>query len=416
MLDEYCPDCGAHRVGLFRYCTKCGLDYDDLDARGELPGGPYSPVKSALRVTGGGPAASTGTVARTSTGPVTGVSVRPRRRRLGQYVPVGMAAVLAIAVVGALAIGAGSGSLATAVQQSSPPAEAAAVAVAVAPPDPNPAPTPTPTPIFAPTGETTQATVTSVIDGDTITVSVDGVEYRVRYIGVDAPALVNLDRPVEYMAEQAADANRRLVSSANVILERDTSETDQYGQLLRNVWVDQDGTLVLVGLELVKGGFARVDAAGPDQKYASMLTTAQADADQAATGMWGEPQLPLTGPTPAAPIETALPRLVGVDPISVFSSAPKSVQGGPGVYTWRSVRFSDTSVLVHWDLRASATVVCQFDWRLAPSMAGAVGGTVEARGNAHMVGRQTASIDFDDALMTITTTCPTWSFSLQGTR
>ena len=42
MLQEFCPDCGTRRVALFRWCRKCGLDYDELDARGDLPRGPYA--------------------------------------------------------------------------------------------------------------------------------------------------------------------------------------------------------------------------------------------------------------------------------------------------------------------------------------------------------------------------------------
>ena len=411
MLDEFCPECGAHRIALFRYCLKCGLDYDELDARGELPGGPYTPPINGKPVPRAGRPVLVRTVPSSHLMVAGGRSRRARRLR--QYIPVGIAAVLAVAVVGVLAIGVGSGRLATTVQPSSPPAEAAAAAVTPPSASPTPIPTPTPTPVFAPTGETTQATVTSVIDGDTITVSVDGTEYRVRYIGVDAPALVNLDRPVEYMAQEAADANRRLVSSANVILERDTSETDQYGQLLRDVWVDQDGTLVLVGLELVKAGYAKVDLAGPDQKYADRLTSAEGGARTAAIGMWSEPQLPLTGPTPT-PLETALPRLVGVEPITVFSSSARSLHGGPGVYTWRTVRLADPSVLVRWDLRASVTRTCRFDWRLESSTGAPVSGSFEVKENGRATGKQAQPVAFSEAVLTITTTCPTWTFSLQG--
>jgi micrococcal nuclease len=417
LLDEYCPDCGTHRVALFRFCLKCGLDFDELDARGDLPGGPYAvrPDRQVTSKPAASPSRSSGRLVSIATpAAVTSISPAPSRRtRRGRSViPVGLAAVLAIAVVGALAVGAGARLPQIALEASSPEAQAAA---AVTPPSPTPVPTPTPTPVFAPTGETMQGTVTSVIDGDTITASVDGTEYRIRYIGVDAPALVNLDRPIEYMGQEAADANRRLVSSANVILERDTSETDAYGQLLRNVWVDQGGTLVLVGLELVKEGFAKVDPAGPDQKYGPLLTKAEADAHRADIGMWSDPPLPLTGPTPA-PAETALPRLVGVEPVTVYSSASTALRGGPGVYSWRTVRFRDPGVLVRWDLRAAATEVCQFDWRLDPSDGDRVSGSVEVKGNARATGKGTQPIEFDEALLVITTTCPAWTFSLQGAR
>ena len=181
----------------------------------------------------------------------------------------GIAAVLAVAVVGALAIGAGNGVIGTAVRTSaapSPSAAAAAVPAALLP-----TPTPTAEPVFAPTGETTQATVKRVIDGDTIIVLVGDTEYRVRYLGIDAPESVSLDRPVEFMGRDAADANRRLVSSATVVLERDQSETDAHGQLLRHVWVERDGALELVGLELVRAGLARIEpsAAGHEVRRAA---------------------------------------------------------------------------------------------------------------------------------------------------
>jgi len=406
LLDEYCPDCGTHRKALFRYCLNCGLDYDELDARGDLPGGPYSQGR------GFGAARPTAFATGRSVAGRGGRSVSVSRRQLTQWMPVGIAAVLAVVVVGALAIGTGARPPAVAAEPSSPPAQAAAAAPLITPTQ---APTPTPTPVFAPTGETTQATVTSVIDGDTITAMVDGTEYRVRYIGVDAPALRNLDKPVEYMAQQAADANRRLVSSASVILERDTSQTDAYGRLLRNVWVDQDGTLVMVGLELVKEGLARADLSGPDQKYAPLLEEAQNAATTADIGVWSDPPLPLTGAAPA-PIETSLPRLVGMDPVTVYSSAATALQGGPGVYSWREVRFIDPSVLVHWDLLASATEICQFDWRLDPADGNRVSGSVEVRNNARANGKQAEAVAFEDALLMITTTCPAWTFSLQGAR
>ena len=128
---------------------------------------------------------------------------------------------------------------------------------------PRPTPTATPTPAvtlpatgFTPSGPTTEATVERVVDGDTIVVDADGVELYIRYLGMDAPEAVKLDTPVQFMAPEATQANAQLVSGQIVILERDVSESDDSARLLRHVWVDRDGTLFLVGLELVKAGFA----------------------------------------------------------------------------------------------------------------------------------------------------------------
>jgi micrococcal nuclease len=403
LQDEYCPECGTHRVALFRYCKSCGLDYDELDDRGELPGGPYSPTI----------AKTAGRVPTQVLTPAVGHGVRARGRRVARYLPVGLVAVLAIAVVGALAVGAATVATTTAARETVPPSASSGAAAGVnvvAPPA-----APTPEAVLAPTGATTKATVTQVVDGDTIIVSVAGVEYRVRYIGIDAPALVNVDRPVEFMGPEAADANRRLVSSATVVLERDTSDTDQYGQLLRNVWVDQDGHLVLVALELVRAGLARTGAVTDDVKYESILAKAQAEAQAAAVGIWGQPPLPMTGATTPAPAPTALPRYVGVVPVVVYGSSPSTLTGGAGVYTWRTVTFTDHAATVHWDLRASGLRGCALDWHLVPADGSGAGSSLDAARNDHVIGERVYPTAFRESVLVVTTTCPQWRLTLQGT-
>lgn len=99
-------------------------------------------------------------------------------------------------------------------------------------------------------------TVTSVIDGDTIHVNIDGQEYSVRYIGIDAP-----ERDTGgLLYEQASQRNSELVAGRNVILVRDESETDTFGRLLRYVLAGD----TFVNLELVRGGYAEAKAYPPD--------------------------------------------------------------------------------------------------------------------------------------------------------
>ncbi|NIM05287.1 MAG: hypothetical protein GTN65_06650, partial [Armatimonadetes bacterium] len=62
---------------------------------------------------------------------------------------------------------------------------------------------------------------------------------------------------------EAWQANRELVEGKEVRLERDVSETDRYGRLLRYVYVDD----VLVNAELVKKGLAEVRSYPPDTRY-----------------------------------------------------------------------------------------------------------------------------------------------------
>ena len=95
-----------------------------------------------------------------------------------------------------------------------------------------------------------------VIDGDTIEVSIEGKAYRVRYIGIDTP------ETGEWMAAEATAMNKKLVGGKVVKLEKDVSETDKYGRLLRYVWVGN----LMVNAEQVRLGCAQVSTYPPDVK------------------------------------------------------------------------------------------------------------------------------------------------------
>jgi len=124
----------------------------------------------------------------------------------------------------------------------------------------------------------TTAKVTQVIDGDTIVV--DG-SYRVRYIGIDAPEVYP---KLEAFGMEAWQANRQLVEGKEVRLERDISEKDRYGRLLRYVWVDD----ILVEAELVRQGLARAKAYPPDTKYQDYLEELEQQAREMGRGIWAK--------------------------------------------------------------------------------------------------------------------------------
>ena len=58
-----------------------------------------------------------------------------------------------------------------------------------------------------------------------------------RYIGVDTPETVDPNRPVGCYGHEASDHNKELVQGKTVWLEKDVSETDEFGRLLRYVWL-----------------------------------------------------------------------------------------------------------------------------------------------------------------------------------
>lgn len=130
------------------------------------------------------------------------------------------------------------------------------------------------------------ARVVEVVDGDTIKVEMDGQIYTVRYIGIDTPELHHPRKPVEYFAQEAYEANKRLVEGKTVILEKDVSETDRYGRLLRYVYVDD----IFVNAYLVEQGYARAVTFPPDVKYAELFRRLEREAREAGRGLWEIPE------------------------------------------------------------------------------------------------------------------------------
>ncbi len=134
----------------------------------------------------------------------------------------------------------------------------------------------------------TKASVTRVIDGDTIEVEIEGESYKVRYIGIDTPELHHPTKPVGYFAQEAYEKNRELVEGQTVFLEKDVSETDQYGRLLRYVYVGD----IFVNAYLVQQGYALVSTYPPDVKYQERFLELQREAREAGRGLWGPVQTP----------------------------------------------------------------------------------------------------------------------------
>ena len=130
---------------------------------------------------------------------------------------------------------------------------------------------------------TAQARVSRVIDGDTIVVLIRGTEYRVRYIGIDTPETVHPTRPVEPYGPEASEFNKKLVDGETVFLERDISQTDEYGRLLRYVWLEDE----LVNAVLVREGYAQVATFPPDVKYQDIFLKLQREAREKKRGLWG---------------------------------------------------------------------------------------------------------------------------------
>ena len=166
-------------------------------------------------------------------------------------------------------------------------------------PRPTPTPKPKPTacrgtipssitalegPLRHPIGPITTAALWYVVDGDTIRLS--NGEY-VRLIGMDTPETVKPGTPVQpYGPQASADLKRMLAGRSSVVLEKDVSNTDWYGRLLRFVWIRSGPTWLQLDYELVVRGDARIDTIAPDVRYEADYASAERVAQDHHVGRW----------------------------------------------------------------------------------------------------------------------------------
>ena len=104
--------------------------------------------------------------------------------------------------------------------------------------------------------------VIRAVDGDTLVVERNGVEERVRLLGIDAPEVERNGNPGEACADEATALMRKLTSQAKVEVVRDPSQPDQdrYGRTL--AYVEAAGHDV--SAELLRSGMAEVYEAAPN--------------------------------------------------------------------------------------------------------------------------------------------------------
>lgn len=121
--------------------------------------------------------------------------------------------------------------------------------------------------------------VSRIIDGDTIELE-NG--QKVRYLNIDTPETVDPRKPVQCFGKEASEKNRELVEGKIVRLEKDVTDKDKYGRLLRYVWVGE----TMINLELVKLGYARIYTYPPDVKYQKEILSAEKTAREQKLGLW----------------------------------------------------------------------------------------------------------------------------------
>lgn len=143
-----------------------------------------------------------------------------------------------------------------------------------------------------------EALVTRVVDGDTVAVALhDGNIYRVRLIGINAPADgQGSDNVTENGQRATAHLAESVYPGRVVYLQKDTSDKDIEGQLLRYVWLAKplnfsDSTEIKAKMangKMLADGFAVAYKFKPNDAYFTLFKAMQLDAFHAGRGLWAE--------------------------------------------------------------------------------------------------------------------------------
>ncbi|MCM3725870.1 thermonuclease family protein [Neobacillus cucumis] len=130
--------------------------------------------------------------------------------------------------------------------------------------------------------------VERVVDGDTFVTS-DG--RKVRLVGVNTPE--STTRHEQY-GKEASNYTHSKLTGKQVWMQKDISETDRYGRLLRIVWLsvpsnDMDENEIrtkMFNADLVLNGYAEPSTYPPDVKYSDYFVKFAREAREANKGLW----------------------------------------------------------------------------------------------------------------------------------
>lgn len=129
------------------------------------------------------------------------------------------------------------------------------------------------------------ATVTRVIDGDTIEVNYNGRSEDVRLLLIDTPETVHPSKPVEPFGPEASQFVKKTLTGQKVRIKVGSEERDKYDRLLAYVFID--GTTIQE--MLLKKGLARTAYLYNDLTMLDKFHAAQKPARESGIGVWSIP-------------------------------------------------------------------------------------------------------------------------------
>ncbi|MFV1952020.1 MAG: thermonuclease family protein [Nitrospinota bacterium] len=129
-----------------------------------------------------------------------------------------------------------------------------------------------------------QAICTYVLDGDTIIISYDGKEEKVRLLGVNTPEITGFNKSVEYLGEEAKRFTIKMIHGKKVNIVFDNKKTDMYGRLLAYIYLE-DRTFL--NAEIIKQGYGYAQK-GFLHKYLNEFIKFEQEAKRLKRGLWAK--------------------------------------------------------------------------------------------------------------------------------
>ncbi len=142
----------------------------------------------------------------------------------------------------------------------------------------------------AKTPETTSSnfySVVKVVDGDTLSVNINGETTTLRLIGINTPETVDPRKKVECFGKEASNKAREILSGKKVRIVTDASQgvLDKYGRSLAYVFTE-DGTNF--NEYMIKEGYAYEYTYSIPYQYQKEFKLAQTQAQEFKKGLWAD--------------------------------------------------------------------------------------------------------------------------------
>lgn len=153
-----------------------------------------------------------------------------------------------------------------------------------------------------------EAKLLKVIDGDTLSVSLNGKTETIRIIGIDTHETVDPRKPVQCFGQEASRHAKLYFEDTDrkVWLEADPTQgdRDKYQRLLRYVFTDDD--TVDFGKVMILLGYASEYTYDLPYKYQTIYKQAEKEAREGKKGLWADDACPIT-PTKTPDANTGTP-------------------------------------------------------------------------------------------------------------